>query len=259
MEKLKRKLKKKTRVYNIYTQNEADEAGLDYSHWKQTQTGDYALSDDGFVGKCIGRKDYTDKKGRVKTFVRLAYGANWAGNTNKIQYLKNKEYGVYTQANPEANNWAVREANTTRAKNLVNAYVGQLTSTKKVDYNQLGMIYRPDQKEPAATVRRVLKQEIIKKMVEKKLREVLSEKGINNSSVLDTMLEGLDIARAKQDVTNMIKISDAFMELLEMKPSKKITTDMLQLDVSNSIGDIIEKEEKSFKVSRKVEEDEPAE
>jgi len=259
MEKLKRKLKKKTRVYNIYTQNEADEAGLDYSHWKQTQTGDYALSDDGFVGKCIGRKDYTDKKGRVKTFVRLAYGANWAGNTNKIQYLKNKEYGVYTQANPEANNWAVREANTTRAKNLVNAYVGQLTSTKKVDYNQLGMIYRPDQKEPAATVRRVLKQEIIKKMVEKKLREVLSEKGINNSSVLDTMLEGLDIARAKQDVTNMIKISDAFMELLEMKPNKKITTDMLQLDVSNSIGDIIAKEEKSFKVSRKIEEDEPAE
>jgi hypothetical protein len=96
-------------------------------------------------------------------------------------------------------------------------------------------------------------------MVEKKLREVLSEKGINNSSVLDTMLEGLDIARAKQDVTNMIKISDAFMELLEMKPNKKITTDMLQLDVSNSIGDIIAKEEKSFKVSRKVEEDEPAE
>ena len=259
MEKLKRKLKKGTRVYNIYSQQEAEEAGLDYSHWKQSKTGEYALSDDGFVGKCIGRKDYTDKKGRVKTFVRLAYGANWAGNTNKIQYLKNKEYGVYTQANPEANNWAVREANTTRAKNLVNAYVGQLTSTKKVDYNQLGMIYRPDQQQPAATVRRVLKQEVIKKMVEKKLREVLSEKGINNSSVLDTMLEGLDIARAKQDVTNMIKISDAFMELLEMKPNKKITTDMLQLDVSNSIGDIIAKEEKTLKVSRKIEEDEPAE
>lgn len=259
MEKLKRKLKNGTKVFNIYSQDEADQAGIDYSHWKQAQMGDYALSDDGFVGKCIGRKDYTDKKGRVKTFVRLSYGANWAGNTNKIEYLLNKQYEVYNQANPKANNWANREANKTRTKNLVNAYVGQLTSTKKVDYNQLGMIYRPDQKEPAATVRRVLKQEVIKKMVEKKLREVLSEKGINNSSVLDTMLEGLDIARAKQDVTNMIKISDAFMELLEMKPSKKVTTDMLQLDVSNSIGDIIEREEKSFKVSRKIEEDEPAE
>jgi len=34
---------------------------------------------------------------------------------------------------------------------------------------------------------------------------------------------------------------------------------MLQLDVSNSIGDIIAKEEKTLKVSRKIEEDEPAE
>ena len=95
-------------------------------------------------------------------------------------------------------------------------------------------------------------------MVEKKLREVLSEKGINSSSVLDTMLEGLHIARNKQDVTNMIKISDAFMELLEMKPNKKITTDTLQLDVASNIGDLIANEEKSLTMSRKVEEDEPA-
>ena len=95
-------------------------------------------------------------------------------------------------------------------------------------------------------------------MVEKKLKEVLSEKGINSSSVLDTMLEGLHIARNKQDVTNMIKISDAFMDLLEMKPNKKITTDTLQLDVASNIGDLIAHEEKSLKMSRKVEEDEPA-
>ena len=95
-------------------------------------------------------------------------------------------------------------------------------------------------------------------MVEKKLREVLSEKGINSSSVLDTMLEGLHIARNKQDVTNMIKISDSFMDLLEMKPNKRITTDTLQLDVASNIGDLIANEEKSLKMSRKVEEDEPA-
>ena len=72
------------------------------------------------------------------------------------------------------------------------------------------------------------------------------------------MLEGLHIARNKQDVTNMIKISDAFMELLEMKPNKKITTDTLQLDVASNIGDLIANEEKSLTMSRKVEEDEPA-
>ncbi len=256
MDTLRRKVNNRNQVYKIYTIEEADKLNITYLHWKEAHIGDYALSDDGYVGKCIGRKTYTDKKGRVKTFIKLSYGANWAGNTNKIQYLVNRSHGVYTQANPTG--WAEREAKKTRTKNLVNAYVGQLTSTKQVDYKQLGYIYRPDQQNPAATVRRVLKQEVIKKMVEKKLREVLSEKGINSSSVLDTMLEGLHIARNKQDVTNMIKISDAFMELLEMKPNKKITTDTLQLDVASNIGDLIANEEKSLTMSRKVEEDEPA-
>jgi|TARA_R110000765_G_scaffold198814_1_gene304446 hypothetical protein len=255
MDTLKRTVKGRNQVYKIYTTEEAYKAGIAHTHWKSADTGKYALSDDGYVGKCIGRKSYTDKKGRVKTFIRLSYGANWSGNTNKIEYLINKEYGVYTQANPTG--WAERESRKTRTKNLVSAYVGQLTSTKQVDYKQLGYIYRPDQQKPAATVRRVLKQEVIRKMVEKKLKEVLSEKGISNSSVLDTMLEGLHIARNKQDVTNMIKISDVFMDLLEMKPNKRITTDTLQLDVASNIGDLIANEEKTLKMSRKVEEDEP--
>jgi hypothetical protein len=117
----------------------------------------------------------------------------------------------------------------------------------------LGNIYRPDQQEPSATVKRVLKQEFIRDMIEKKLKEIMEEKGISKSSVVDTMLEAIEIARHKQDVTNMLKACDYFMELLEMKPSKKITTDTLQLDVSSSIADAIESEEKSLLMQRKEE------
>ena len=81
----------------------------------------------------------------------------------------------------------------------------------------------------------------------------MEEKGISKSSVVDTMLEAIEIARHKQDVTNMLKACDYFMELLEMKPSKKITTDTLQLDVSSSIADAIESEEKSLLMQRKEE------
>ena len=90
-------------------------------------------------------------------------------------------------------------------------------------------------------------------MIEKKLKEIMEEKGISKSSVVDTMLEAIEIARHKQDVTNMLKACDYFMELLEMKPSKKITTDTLQLDVSSSIADAIESEEKSLLMQRKEE------
>ena len=60
------------------------------------------------------------------------------------------------------------------------------------------------------------------------------------------MLEAIEIARHKQDVTNMLKACDYFMELLEMKPTKKIVTDTLQLDMSSSIAEAIESEENTI-------------
>ena len=257
MDTLKRRIKGVNKVYNIYTEEEAESEGLPYLHWKQAKEGDYANTDDGHVGLCIGRKDYTDKNGRVKTFVRLCHGANWAGNTNRIEYMVNKTFGSYSQANPKS--WQDREARRTRTKNLVSAYVGQALSSQGFDYNQLGNIYRPDQQQPSVTVKRVLKQEFIRDMIEKKLKEIMEEKGISKSSVVDTMLEAIEIARHKQDVTNMLKACDYFMELLEMKPSKKIITDTLQLDVSSSIADAIESEEKSLLMQRKEEVSEPKE
>jgi hypothetical protein len=257
MDTLKRRINGINKVYNIYTEEEAESEGLPYLHWKQAKEGDYAITDDGYIGLCIGRKGYTDKNGRVKTFVKLCHGANWAGNTNRIEYMVNKAYGSYSQSNPKS--WQDRESRRTRTKNLVNAYVGQALSSQGFDYNKLGNIYRPDQQEPSVTVKRVLKQEFIRDMIEKKLKEIMEEKGISKSSVVDTMLEAIDIARHKQDVTNMLKACDYFMELLEMKPSKKITTDTLQLDVSSSIADAIESEEKSLLMQRKEEVNEPKE
>jgi hypothetical protein len=251
MDTLKRKMKGVNKVYNIYTEGEAESEGLPFLHWKLAKEGDYAITDDGYVGLCIGRKNYTDKNGRVKTFVRLCHGANWAGNTNRIEYMVNKAFGSYSQSNPKS--WQQRESRRTRTKNLISAYVGQALSSKGFNYDVLGNIYRPDQQNPSVTVKRVLKQEFIRNMIEKKLKEIMEEKGISKSSVVDTLLEAIDIARQKQDVTNMLKTCDYFMELLEMKPSRRIITDTLQLDVSSSIADAIELEEKSLLMQRKEE------
>lgn len=62
MDTLKRKVNNRNQVYKIYTAEEADKLNITYLHWKEAHIGDYALSDDGYVGKCIGRKTYTDKK-----------------------------------------------------------------------------------------------------------------------------------------------------------------------------------------------------
>ena len=39
--------------YPVYHQDEADELGLEYTHWKDTEPGEYGVSDDGYVSLCI--------------------------------------------------------------------------------------------------------------------------------------------------------------------------------------------------------------
>ena len=93
-------------------------------------------------------------------------------------------------------------------------------------------------------------------MVEKKLKEILTDKGINQEQVVDLQLEALDIARAKGDISNFLKVTDSFMDLLQMKPGKVITTDTVELDFSSKITEQIEAEDKKMKLERKVEEPE---
>jgi len=81
---------------------------------------------------------------------------------------------IALKSNPKS--WQDRESRKTRTKNLVNAYVGQALSSQGFDYNKLGNIYRPDQQQPSVTVKRVLKQEFIRDMIEKKLKEIMEEK-----------------------------------------------------------------------------------
>ena len=76
-----------------------------------------------------------------------------------------------------------------------------LLSGDKVDFDKLGQIYRPDQKIPAATVRRFLKQKVSKDMVEQKLKELLAEKSINKEFALDNYLERYIWQKAKVMLT----------------------------------------------------------
>ena len=124
MDTIRRRIGGKMRKFNIYTQDEADKKGCLYIEWKHADEGDYALSDDGYVGECLSRKVYTDKKGRTKTFVKCAHGVQWVTNSGKFMYEPNKEAGTYSHVKPSR--WEDKEARTTRARNAVNAYIGDI-------------------------------------------------------------------------------------------------------------------------------------
>ena len=169
--KITRRIKGKTSTYPIYTKDEAIFKKISFVYWKQAEVSDWALTDDGYVSECFDRKSYTDKGGNVKTFIKLTCGVGWDTNFSKINFLKNNKYGVYSKTNPKRS-WDQEEAGKTRSKNVVNTFANMLLSSKAVDYTTLGQIYRTDQQNPTATVKRFLKQKIAKRMVEKKIKQL---------------------------------------------------------------------------------------
>jgi|14_taG_2_1085336.scaffolds.fasta_scaffold37420_2 hypothetical protein len=255
MIKIKRKINHKTALYPIYTKEEADKKKLKYVYWKECDKGDWGITDDNYISECISRSDYTDKNGNTRTFVKLSCGVGWCSSFSKIEFELNKAYNVYSKTNP-AKDWKEQEAGTTRAKNTVTAYANMLLSGDRVDFSKLGNIYRPDQKIPEATVRRFLKQKVAKRMVEEKLKNLLAGKSVNKEFAVDNLLRALHMAENKGDVNNFLKANDQIMDLLEMKPSKKITTDTVQIDLTKQIADTIATEEKKLLVQRKEEKSE---
>lgn len=240
---IKRKLKTGTQHFSIYTQKEADKRDVKYKYWSECYAGDFGISDDGYVGECLSRSKY-----RSGTFIKMSYGANWMNKSAKIDFEKNHFLNTYSMTNPA--HWLDKEVKTRRFNNTMDAYIAQLMSDKQVDWNILGNIYRPDQQEPAITVRRLFKEEKVQTMVKEELKKVLIDKGISESFVLDTILEAIDIAKLKQDPSNLLKASSELSEYLQMKPNKSIQTDRIEIDVSKQIEDTILKEDKKLVMER---------
>ena len=134
-----RKINGKTGKYPVYTKEQAQDKKLDYIYWRQAKIGDWGLTDDGYVAECYDRKNYTDKNGRVKTFVKLTCGVGWDSGFSKINFLTNHEYGVYSKTNPKRT-WDAEESGKVRAKNTVTAYAQMVFEDRKVDYDALGKI-----------------------------------------------------------------------------------------------------------------------
>tara|TARA_R110000824_G_scaffold215674_3_gene402245 strand:- start:1697 stop:2482 length:786 start_codon:yes stop_codon:yes gene_type:complete len=252
MDRLVRRIGGMNKTFLIYKQKEADDEGISYTHWKEANAGQYALTDDKYVGKCVGKKEYYDKQGRCRTFIKLCCGVGWVGKASTILYEANKEFNMYSQVKPDY--WVRKEIKSTRFKNAVTAYVAQLLSPNAIDWDVIGDIYRPDQKTPAATVRRLFKQQEVREVIEDKLKSKLAEKGITQEMVLDLHLESIEMSRVKRDPSNMMRVTESLMDLLEMKPGKRIVTETMEIGLSSGIADQIESEEKRIKLSQKTEE-----
>ena len=245
MDKVSKVIKGKKTILPVYTEKEAKDKGIAYKPWRKCSKGEYGISDDGYVSECIYMRSY---EGQRNKYANFGFGVSWVNKYSSIKYEENKAYRTYGKINPSST-WQDREAKSLRGKRAVEAYVTQLLSDEPINWDIIGRIYRTDQKVPAATVRRLFKEEKIKKMIDKKIEEVLTNKGITKEFVCDINLDALELAKTKGDAGIMHRIGGTFADWLGMSAGKKIVTDRIEMDMTKQIEETIGKETEKRKVA----------
>ena len=229
--------------YDVHTEEEFLKMDKPYKYWKECKEGEWGISDDGYVAECLSVNTYAS--GVEMTF---CYGKQWITKSSKLLFVphwENKSFhGTSTKSHMEL------ELQKTRTKNLLEAYMAYILAGEKPDFDKLGQMYRPDQEKPAWTVKRLLKTKGMKQMIKEKMKEVLTERGIDEGYVLDTIKDAIGVAKVNEDPGNMIKAAKELSDYLDMKPKAKTQTDTLELDLSHQIEANFEKQTKKLTATK---------
>ena len=227
--------------YSVYTKDEADTKNIDYKYWKEAEKGEYALTDDNYVGKVIQKKKYESNNGVDSYYVRMPFGYAFHSPRYPTQSLKaDGRLSNHTlSGKPQLE---VRKG-TQEWKNLAMVYSTCFNMDLAID-----TVYNNPSASKVRTAKRWMRTQEFKSMVKDELKEVLAEKGHNRSRTIDLLDKGLEMAEKKGDVTNFLRVVENIQDMLGMKDKTVTkTTTQLEATATRKLLDEINEEEQHLK------------
>jgi hypothetical protein len=237
---------KGVRQYNIFTEEEAKEEGIEYKYWKEAEIGEYAVSDDGYVAMVIQKKEYPGTNKNSNTYIRLPWG--YAFYSHKYPNKKFKASGRRSNGTFSGKTQLEVRAGQDKMKNLATAYSVCFNYDLAID-----MVFDSTTPQERHKWKRSMKTEVFRKMIREEMQKLLHEKGYTESDVVDMLTKGLTMAENKGDISNYLKVVENIQDMLGMKdkPIQK-TTQKLEAYSTRNLLDEIAKEEKTL-IAEKVE------
>ena len=231
-------------TYKIFR---ADEFKGESVHWKEAHTGDYALSDDGYIAKVLKRTEYPNNMGSKSVYLRLPWGyVMW----NK-KYPTKKFYAEGRSTSHTFTGKPYLEANKRSEKmtNLAMAYAQTMNKDLAIDLALKSTT--PDERR---RWKRTMKSEVFKDMVRDELNKLLSNHGLTEDYTLDLLESTIEQAKDKKDITNLMRAVENLQDMHGMKEKhKQKTTTRIEGVVTKRLLDEIREEEQKLIATRVTE------
>ena len=211
-----------TRDFRVYRKEEADEEGIKHGDWRYAEPGDWVLTDDHWVGELLFKAPMKGGAAQNLTFsfaVQILPFKDGVPGTRKLCYEPYRLAGCgYDRMVPRP--WDVRELRRPRTRQAIDLWAhvtlakhGKALSTE--EWARIGKIIYPTAPRPDLSMKRLFKSDLIRHVAEKRVDEVLEEKGITMGSILDKYEWALMEAKKKGDILNVIRVADRYSELVQ--------------------------------------------
>ena len=222
-------------TYTIYHKKEADNNEVSYKYWREANEGEYGLSDDDYVAKVISKSIYSPSS----TYIRFPYGYTFFNP--KYTTVKLKANGrMANNTISGKTHWEVL-SNGQKMKNLAMVYAQTMDYDKTIDH----VLDNPTNNQKVMWKKR-MKKEKFKDMVRDELQALLKEHGMTEEYTLQLLSDTIDTAKAKGDVTNLMRAVDNLQDMHGMKDKNQIKT-VEQIEATSNvklIDELREEEEK---------------
>jgi hypothetical protein len=223
----------------IYTRREADDLGLQYRHWREAEVGSWAITDDEYVGFYYARYDFPsrrddDQKGRKRFVAYFGFGNLMGSRKTPYHYETRRATGRFQSDK----SWSEALASRRVSRMAVKVYVRTLLNDGSVNWDLLGQMLGKKDIQPTWKAKRIFKTEAFKRMVEKELDDLLTEKGINKDYVLSIYQRAIGIAEKDGDAVTMLKGAKDLGEIVGLAPKKLKVTEQWQQAIGGTIQDM---------------------
>ena len=222
-------------TYKIFKKKEADSDNLPYKYWREANEGEYGLSDDDYVAKVISKSIYKP----TSIYVRYPFGYTFYNPSYTSTKLKasGRLCNNTISGKPQ---WEVLSKGQTM-KNLAMVYAQTMDYNKAIDC----VLENPSNMQKVTWKTR-MKKEKFRDMVRDELQALLKEHGMTEEYTLDLLEATIKTAKAKGDVTNLMRAVDNLQDMHGMKDKNQVkTTEQIEA-VSNTklIDELKETEDK---------------
>tara|TARA_R100001244_G_C5168323_1_gene131520 strand:- start:2363 stop:3193 length:831 start_codon:yes stop_codon:yes gene_type:complete len=231
-------------TYKIYKKKEADSEGLTYVHWKDSQAGGWAISDDDYVSKVISRREYPHRIDGINIYLRFPWGYTFFSPERSSKPLKVQ--GRKTNVTFTGKSYIEVQSGQNKMKNLASMFALKPDYDVAIEW-ALGVVTESERRK----WKRTMKSEVFKDMVREEMQKLLQDHGLTEGFTLSLLEEAIEMSKVKKDITNLMRAVENLQDMHGMKEKHLVkTTDKLEATSSTKLIDELLEEEKSFLASR---------